>query len=704
MDESIRQILTVFYEEQRDATPRMAAALVRAQDSDSAEERREQMAEVYRYVHGMKGNAATMGLSDLVQVAHAMETALQPFRGGQRMTAPLAQKLLAAQDLLLERLKALAGGETPEESPELSRAAADLLAQAPQATPEKAESAAPAAAASPSGKERSARSGADETVRISAARLAAVEGLVNELREIRAALEHRAGEARRILWALNALATGTPTAEAVKACCHLLQAHQRGLTSDVGEMSDRLTTIDDELRRVRMLPLETVLSPLARWAWEHAQSVGKRVKLEISGAQVALDRRVLEALKDPLVHLVRNAVDHGVEPPEVRQAAGKHPQGVIHVTVEQRGAKVLLSLHDDGGGIDLDRVRAKAVERGLVSKEAAPALSEAALYEFLFATGFSTASEVTQTSGRGVGLDAVRENVHAIGGRVHLRSTKGRGTEFLLELPLSLATTEAVVFECAGYVLALPLAAVVSSHYVSGADGSAQTLDLAGELLPVYFLPQLINPASASATGNNFPLIVIRSADRMLALRVDRLLGSREVVVRPIPPELARLRHLSGAATLGDGKLIFLLNPSRLVELARGQPSRPSTERVRERLRVLVADDSITTRSLHRQVLEAAGFEVTTASDGEEALRLFQERGADLIVSDINMPRLDGLGLTRAVRQQAKNGRVPVILISSLDTEADLRRADEAGASAYLTKASYQRGELLKLVRQFLPV
>jgi two-component system chemotaxis sensor kinase CheA len=705
MDEALREILPTFYEELRELAPQLASALVSAQEGDTPEGRRHHVAEVYRCAHGMKGNAATFGFKELVEVAHAMESALLPYRtGAQRISPELAQQLLRAQDLILERVKMIARGDAGPPPPALHAVAEELTRSVPATeaieSPLDPGSPATAPVASP---EAPARGPGGETIRISAARLSAVEGLIDGIRELRAGLEHRTAESRRLAWTINSMLTqGAPELDLLRACGHALTLLWRGLEGDVDDLSDRLVHLDDELRRVRMLPLDTVLAPLSRSAWEHAQSVGKRVKLEVSGGQVALDRRLLEMLKDPLLHLIRNAVDHGIELPDLRQAHGKSPQGLLKITVEQRGSKVLISLRDDGAGIDLQRVRRKAVERNLITAEAP--LSEAATHELLFTPGFSTAEQVTRTSGRGVGLDAVREAVQRVGGRVRVTSSPGLGAEFLLELPLTLATAEALVTECAGHALALPLSSVVSSHFITGEQARMPELELEGELLPVHYLPHLISAADAPTPGDSYPLVVVRAQERVIAVRVDRLLGSREVVIRPIPPEVAKLRHLAGAASLGDGKLVFLLHAPRLIELARGgsrAASAPTS--VRSRRRILVADDSITTRSLHRQALEAAGFEVIIARDGEEALQLLRDTGADLIVSDIQMPRLDGLGLTRAVRGGGQHRSTPIILISSLDSEADLKRADEAGASAYLTKASYQRGELLKLVRKFMP-
>ncbi len=747
MEDALRQVLGVFAEELREQTSAISDALIRIERSKELDERRLLMKEIFRHAHSIKGNAGTLGLMDLEELAHAVETALTPFRSGERALVPsLAPAILQSLDQAQRRVEAAIGGSDAPD-PLLAYSAAEILrlssreedpfgrprgtrrvgtvdgaqaALAAEARPHAGRGAPvsgpPSLIAGPPTEvtaeptparnvpERRA-SDAVETIRVAVERLSALDRQFDDLREVKSALEHRIEEARRIAWTLEAALVGRfegldrELTKNVRQQIHLLH---RGLSSDVTELTGRLTAADEELRALRMLPVETILAPLSRAVWEHARSVQKLARLEITGAQVALDRRLLQELKDPLVHLARNSVDHGVETAELRQLAGKPAEGVLRIDVEQRGAKVYIAFSDDGAGMDAARLRQTAVDRGLVTAEAAALLTDAQAHEFVFAPGFSTAATVSRTSGRGVGLDVVKENVQKVGGKVSLTTTRGRGTRFVLELPLTLATAQALLFESCGFVLALPLVAVARSKYLNAAKSQTDQIDVNGQLLTLHTLSQLLNLKDEGTSHPGCPVVVVKAADRLMAIRVDRLLGEREVVVRPIPPEIAKLRHISAAASLGDGRLVWILSPRALGEAAQDvrSPEKPKGFKIRPR--VVVADDSITTRSLHRQVLEAAGFEVATASDGEEALRILRAQGADLVVSDVRMPRLDGLGLTRRIRQELKLSRVPVVLVSSLDSEEDRLRAHEAGASAYLPKGAYERGELLKLVRALL--
>jgi len=310
---------------------------------------------------------------------------------------------------------------------------------------------------------------------------------------------------------------------------------------------------------------------------------------------------------------------------------------------------------------------------------------------------------VSRTSGRGVGLDVVKENVQKLGGRVTTTSVRGAGARFKLELPVTVATEQALLVQVSSFVVGLPLGAVLSALHLSTRSGahSLDRVEYGGQSLAVQSLAPLIGIPGRRERRSAFPVVILRGGERLLALRVDRLLGERDVVLRALPPELARLRHLTGAASLGDGRVVFVLSPRALAESA---GDARTTQRPPEPVprRILVADDSITTRSLHRQVLEAAGYDVETAADGVEALRALQLRGADLLVSDVRMPQMDGLTLTRRVRAERALASLPIILISSLDSEEDRHRAEAAGASAYVTKASYERGVLLRTVRSLL--
>ncbi|MGQ0508217.1 MAG: chemotaxis protein CheA, partial [Myxococcaceae bacterium] len=534
MEDVLLQVLAVFAEELREQTTAITDALIRIERSSQVEERRVLMKEVFRHAHSIKGNAGTLGLGDLEELAHAFETALTPFRTGERELIPsLAPALLQALDQAQRRVEgALRGNNEPD--PILAQAAIELLRlSAREADPfgggrkpppprKGNEPVTGIAAPAPKPPERRS-SDTVETIRVAVERLSALDHQFDDLREVRSALEHRTEEARRIAWTVEAALSSRfegMDRELTKTLRQQLHLLHRGLLSDVTELSGRLAGADEELRALRMLPVETILAPLSRAVWEHARQVHKLARLELSGAQVALDRRLLQELKDPLVHLARNAVDHGLETLERRQAAGKPAEGMLRIDVEQRGGKVFIAFSDDGAGMDPEKIRQTAIERGLVTSEGAAGLTDAQVYEFVFAPGFSTAQQVTRTSGRGVGLDVVKENVQRLGGMVTLSTVLGKGTRFILELPLTLATAQALLFESCGFVLALPLVAVARSKYLNPAQARAEALDVNGQLLTIHSLSKLLDLKEEEQSLGGRPVVVVKAADRLLAIRV----------------------------------------------------------------------------------------------------------------------------------------------------------------------------------------
>ncbi len=745
MAHPLHQVLVLFATEVREQLQDMGEALIQLDAELPEPERKKALQRVARHAHTMKGNAGSLGLPELETLMHALEAALEPSKkSGGRLPRSLSQTILQALDAVPAHVDAVIAEQAPSSLRALIAAfeaphAPTPVPQPPPSAPDAPRPSAPefmaeslslASAPSvvrpppdgedrtptPASKDTPVSSGksvvmtrprpsrgdaapAADTLRVSATRVATLDQKLEELREVRGTMDHRADEVRQLVQRVDA----GLEADGLKLLRDALRALYRGLSADSAELTARLTEATEEVRAIRMLPVATLMPGLRRGIWEHTRQVGKRAELTAAGTDLSLDRRVVDEVKEALLHLSRNAIDHGLEDEQRRQALGKPPVGHLHLSAEARHGRAVLSFSDDGAGVDVERVREAAVLRGELSVEAAKSATAAQLYEVLFSPGFSTAQQVTKTSGRGVGLNVVRENLTRVGGMVRLESTPGQGTRFVLDVPLSVASAQALVVEASAHRLALPLTNVVASQLAGLSAAGLPSVEVSGVVLPVRTLSSILRLPPPVAPKRLVPVVVLRAQDRLLAVAVDAILGERDVVLRPIPKELGRFPALSSATQLGDGRLAFVLAPRALMDLAgaeRVSAAQPFAEQGRRR--VIVCDDSLTTRTLHRQVLESAGFEVDVAPDGEEAYRLLRERGADLVVSDVRMPRLDGLGLTRRIRQDTRFAGLPLILISSADTEDDRKRAEDAGASAYVTKQSYQRGELLVIARRLL--
>jgi chemotaxis protein histidine kinase CheA/CheY-like chemotaxis protein len=457
-----------------------------------------------------------------------------------------------------------------------------------------------------------------------------------------------------------------------------------------------------------MVPVRRVVAGLPRVVRDIAAASGKDVRLELVGEEVELDKKVLDGVSDALKHLVVNAVDHGCEPPEQRVAAGKPPQATDTVAARAAGGTVVLEVSDDGAGIDDDALRREAVARGVLAPDAE--LAGAALWQLLFLPAFSTAREVTETSGRGVGLDVVRAAVEALGGTVDLRSQLGAGTTFTLTLPVTLGVLRCLIARVGQERYALPVPGVVESLSLKDADVHV----LAGNPVVVRHgatLPLLDLGAALDVPAEREPkaAVVVRHAERQVAWAVDQLEGELELVVKDLGPFLGRLPLVTGATIDGDGSVVFLVD---LRELAADSSAPASTlpvtatEAPREpgarKPRVLVVEDSVGVRELERVILEGAGYDVVTAVDGLDGAARLKGDPADLVVSDVEMPGMDGFTLTRTIRRTRGWEQVPVVIMTSRGSEDDQRAGLDAGASAYLLKTEFDQNQLVETVRRLI--
>lgn len=467
--------------------------------------------------------------------------------------------------------------------------------------------------------------------------------------------------------------------------------------------------LQDDISGMRMMPFETIIGGFQRMMRDLARDTRKQLQLDIEGAAVEIDKTVLEQLKDPLMHLLRNAIDHGIESPEDRQMHGKSPIGHIKIEVEQRGSEIIVRVIDDGRGINPNSVRKVIVERGLLSEADALALTDEDARMYIFQSGLSTMSKVTSLSGRGIGMDVVRDRVESLRGRVSLHSVVGQGTTTTLSVPVSLTRIRCVLLRVGEQDFAVPSAMVIrmgefSRDDVFTAEGREMLL-INDRPTSLASLGQVLNVASAN-TDDWLNIITLQATDKMVAFEVDELHSEQELVLKPLGPELARAPYVAGAALLGTGDVIIVLDANDLIRKATGGaiPRRRAyvaavSETVTRRLRVLVVDDSITTRTLEKNILETAGFEVYVAFDGVEAWHTLSEFDFDLVISDVEMPNMTGLELAAKIKSSGQYRHIPVILLTSLSKPEQREAGLRAGADAYLVKSRFDQGELLATIQ-----
>jgi two-component system chemotaxis sensor kinase CheA len=645
--------------------------------------------------------------------------------------ASIAASELAGILVEIQGVLTPAAPEAPTQAPPPAPAAAPAPArQAAEALRAASEASAAPASASTAEASAAQKGGVDQAVRVSVKTLESLALQVEHLIAGRSLQSRRNESLRDMLDSTHdamvhlersssqlSLTGGGEALEPLRTGVMGLRGIQKRLVELLKEVSregEQLNlvaqVVRDDLRDLRMVPSAQVLEPLRRTVREVASRLSKQVELFIAGGDVRLDRRILDALKDPLLHLVRNAIDHGIESGETRKAAGKPEKGRMWVRVESRGTRIAVVVEDDGGGLDPARVRATAIKRGLLTADAAARLTDAQAARLIFQPGFSTRDEVTATSGRGVGLDVVLATAQRLQGSVDVTYTAGQGTRFTIDLPLTLASALGLLVRVGTSVVAVPSDMVDRVFRLSPEDVGT----VAGRVVARVDGEQLVFLSLAEAVGlPRLPLalengklqtvmLLVLGKDRVV-FAIDEVVGQQEIVVRSLGPHLKGVAHLAGAAVLDDGRLVPVLNAPELLRAAAPSTRLGVPTEIR-RPRILVCDDALTTRFAMKSLLEIAGYPVVTAADGEEAWGVLERTPCQLVVSDWQMPRLDGIGLTRRIRSHPTLNRMPVILVTSLDSPEERAAGLEAGADGYLVKREVERGKLIELVRQLLPM
>jgi len=475
---------------------------------------------------------------------------------------------------------------------------------------------------------------------------------------------------------------------------------------------DLSTRLYQEVLASRMRPFSDGIEGLPRMVRDTAHSLGKEVALEVVGRSTTVDRDILEKLEAPLAHLLRNAVDHGIELPDERAERGKARQGKIRLEARHSAGMLLIVVSDDGGGIDAEAIRTKIISRSLITSEAALRMSEAELLEFLFLPAFTTRDVVSEVSGRGVGLDVVKTMLREVGGIVRIASSPDAGTEFQLQLPLTLSVLRTLVAEIAGEAYAFPLSRIervlrLPAEAIESLEGR-QHITVGDQQVGLVVASQLLElePAGPRQSGDASVIVLGERKDRY-GLVVDRFLGEKELVIRPLDPLLGKIRDISAAALLEDGSPVLIVDTDDLIRsienlAAGGRLSQVTPSEAVKQKSVLVVDDSLTVRELERKLLDSHGYRVEVAVDGADGWNAARAGTYDLIVTDVDMPRVDGIELVTRIRADTRLKATPVIIVSYKDREEDRRRGLEAGADYYLTKGSFQDDSLLRAVADLI--
>ncbi|MGW7775624.1 response regulator [Pseudomonas machongensis] len=716
----------------------------------------DQLEACMRAAHSLKGAARIVGIDAGVSVAHVMEDCLVAAQERRLLLRPEhIDALLQGTDLLM---RIATPGDTQAETavpaflvqmamlldpssapvPDAAGAAAtpSPLAMPPEVptAPVEPEAEVEPAPAARGGKR--AGEGAERVLRVTADRLNSLLDLSSKslvetqrLKPYLASLQRLKrmhGQGMRALDGLKSQLEGSgQSAEVLDALAQtqrllaetqqILQQQAADLDEFGWQASQRAQLLYDTALACRMRPFADVLTGQSRMVRDLGRSLGKQVRLLIEGEKTQVDRDVLEKLEAPLTHLLRNAVDHGIEQPERRLLAGKPSDGTLRLRASHQAGLLILELSDDGAGIDLERLRRSIVDRALSPAETVAQMSEAELLTFLFLPGFSLRDQVTEVSGRGVGLDAVQHMVRELRGSIELTQVAGQGCCFHLEVPLTLSVVRSLVVEVGGEAYAFPLAHIertldVPAEAIVQIEGR-QHFWHEDRHIGLVAASQLLNRPAAQEEADNLRVVVIREREQLYGVAVERLIGERVLVVMPLDPRLGKVQDISSGALLDDGSVVLIIDVEDLLRSVDKLLSTGRLERIDRgaragrgvaRKRVLVVDDSLTVRELQRKLLGTRGYDVAVAVDGMDGWNALRSEDFDLLITDIDMPRMDGIELVTLVRRDNRLQSLPVMVVSYKDREEDRRRGLDAGADYYLAKASFHDDALLDAVVELI--
>jgi two-component system chemotaxis sensor kinase CheA len=743
-----KRLLATFKAEAAEHLTLLSSKLLELEKATASEKQAEIIEIVFREAHSLKGAARAVNKADIESVCQALEGTLAALKRRELTLSPaLFDVLHHTVDGVVKLLSTVEAEKSPVEKNQifemvrqLQNASKGILSPLAQDV---------------SKTEHAARTAAEpaDTVRVRTAKLDSLflqaEELIpaklvlaqrsTEARDLKSSLsnwkkqwakvEPKARNLRRRIEGKNGGSANGPYPVQAAVITEFLdwnQAYFKSMENRLNKMALLLEqdqrnigrTVDgliEDTKRVLMLPFSSLLEIFPRLVRELSRDQGKEVELLVTGGEVEIDRRILEEMKDPLLHLLRNCIDHGIEKPDERKKSKKGLPGKISIALSHKnGNKVEIAISDDGAGIDLQKVRSAAIKLGLLSGETAGRLSQPELLPLVFESGITTSPIITDISGRGLGLAIVREKVEKLGGTISAQTRVNAGTTFRIVLPLTLTTFRGVLVRVAEQLFVLPTANVERATRVSQTGiktvENRDTIQVNKRTVPIVRLADVLGLSKKVAGGRSetsLQAIILGSAEKQIALVVDEVLTEQEVLVKSLGKQLTRVRNIAGATILGTGRVVPILNVPDLMKSAiagrfMAVQAGVVEETKEKRKKILVVEDSITARTLLKNVLEAGGYDVKTSVDGIDAYTKLREEDFDLVVSDIDMPRMNGLDLTAKIRADKKLSELPVVLVTALETREDRERGIDVGANAYLVKSSFDQSNLMEVIRRLI--
>ena len=665
--------------------------------------------EVFREAHSLKGAARMVGVVDVEEMAHKLEDMFGAVKkGAVTLTSEIIDSMFKTLDTIRKLVHEAVTGEKAE---------VRVLEVQPEAK-----------IAPPPPFEKEGMGGFGEfkieTVRVDTKMLDALMTQTGELTVTKAHISSRIAEIDEIIEIEEELEKrnvefGVRSAE-LKSKLQNLKSKIGGDNSRLDFISDRL---DDGVRKIRLIPISTIFNLFPKMVRDMAREKSKEVELIIEGGDTVADKRIVEEIKDPLMHIIRNSIDHGIEKPDEREKKGKPRTGTITLKGMQTASNIIIEVSDDGKGLDIEAVKQAAVKRNICSEAELSGMTKAQIESLIFKSGFSTSTFVSDVSGRGVGLDVVRTNVERLKGSVALESYPDKGCRFRIKLPVTLSTMRVMITAIGGRRYAIPVEYVEMSRMITHDEiftvAGRQTIKIDSQPISVAHLSDVLQVRGSESGVRSEdsrlpthdsqlkkPCIILSVNNERMGVIVDELIDEQEVVLKPQSAILKSVRNVSGATLLATGEVCMVLNPNDMLKTLRRQeaptpPEIPTEKEVRKKT-ILLVEDSIVTRTQERRILEGAGYKVVISVDGIDALNKLSSQPFDAVISDIVMPNMDGLTLTEKIRKDTKYKELPVILVTTLSSDEDRKKGMEVGANAYIDKPAFDQKAFLEIVERLI--
>lgn len=673
--------------------------------------------QIMREIHTLKGESRMMGFSNINLISHKVEDLLKSLQSRDfRFQSGESDLLFESLDSIGQLVQEKTDDETPVNVSALTNKLDSYSKGEELEHPVRKSSLGPEGPepvrSTPflfSGEEESIRVGIDKLDRLSET---AGDLFINQIRYHNFPIVLR--DIRNQLREFFDIRKGSQIVEDLQPFLKKLNDILKDFQDETMKMDHTVSVLQDQIREVRLLPVSTLFDLFPRTVRDLAKEFSKEINFQMQGGSIELDKMILDRMKDPMIHLIRNSIDHGIEPPEERVRAGKPPAGKILLTSRSEGDRIAIEVIDDGRGINPQEILQSAARKRLVKQSEADALSERDILSLIFHPGFSTKEIITDLSGRGVGLDVVKENIEAMEGSVEVQSELGKGTRFTLRLPPSLNITKVLLLSLNGSLFAIPSSVVVEVIKISLSETHSvegqRVIHFRGWTVPIFELADTLNLKTRSGFSqqDKVPAMIVELAQERIAFVADRIISEREIAVKPLGEFLGGVHNLAGATILEKGELAFLLHVPDLFESSKSRqlPAAGAEiigdEESITQSTILIVEDSLITREMEKSILLSYGYIVDEAEDGIQALELLRKNSYDLVITDIEMPNMDGFQLTRKIRANEKFQSVPIIIVSTRSSSEDRRQGVEAGADAYVVKSEFQHEKLIEIIQRLI--